>query len=148
MIPNGMEQNEDLNIPIYPRAEDLVLLMNSLVDVIGRGSAGILYSFGKELAEKYYRNMRIPENLDPDGIFRNILHSMMFSDWFTKMDIEAGEQFVVTLQNVFELDADEESCNFVRGFLAGLSSSIYHKTYICKEKRNPEGVCTFTLLER
>ena len=47
-----MELDEDMNIPIYPRAGDLVLLMNSLVDVIGKGSGGILYNFGKQLAER------------------------------------------------------------------------------------------------
>ncbi|MEA1944190.1 MAG: hypothetical protein U9N07_02455 [Euryarchaeota archaeon] len=148
MIRDAMVWNEDLNIPIYPRAGDLVLLMNSLVDVIGRGSAGILYNFGRQLAEKYYRSMSIPEDLGPDAIFKNILSSMMFSDWFTKMEIEKGEGLVVILQNVFELNANEDSCNFIRGFLAGLSSSIYRTTYICKENRNPEGVCVFTLIER
>ncbi|NIA12223.1 MAG: hypothetical protein GWP10_21520 [Nitrospiraceae bacterium] len=148
MIRDTMVWNEDLNIPIYPRAEDLVLLMNSLVDVIGRGSAGILYNFGKQLAEKYYGNMNIPQDLGPDAIFKNILSSMMFSDWFTKMEIEKGDELVVTLQDVFELNANEESCNFIRGFLAGLSSSIYNRTYICKESRNPQGVGVFTLIER
>lgn len=143
-----MERNDDMNIPIYPRAEDLVLLMDSLVDVIGKGSAGILYTFGKQLAEKYYRGMSIPEDLDPDVIFKNILSSMMFSDWFTRMEIDKDDGFIVTLKNVFELNANEESCNFIRGFLAGLSSSIHHATYICKEDRKPDGICVFTLTER
>ncbi len=148
MRTGGMEQNEGMNIPIYPRAEDLVLLMNSLVDVIGRGSAGILYNFGKQLAEKYYRGMNIPEDLDPNAVFKNILSSMMFSDWFTKMGIEREGGFIVTLRDVFELSANEDSCNFIRGFLAGLSSSIYRRTYICKEQRDPDNVCRFTLVER
>ena len=148
MISDSMKWNDTVNIPIYPRAADLVLLMNSLVDVIGKGSEGILYNFGKQLAEKYYSRMNIPKNLDQDAIFKNILSSMMFSDWFTKMEIEKDDKFVVTLKSVFELNADEDSCNFIRGFLAGLSSSIYRKTYLCKEKRNPEEMCVFTLIER
>ncbi len=148
MISNSMKWNDTVNIPIYPRADDLVLLMNSLVDVIGKGSEGILYNFGKQLAEKYYSRMNIPEGLDQDAIFKNILSSMMFSDWFTKMEIERDGGFVVTLRAVFELNADEDNCNFIRGFLAGLSSSIYHTTYLCKEKRNPEEICVFTLIER
>ncbi len=143
-----MELDEDMNIPIYPRAGDLVLLMNSLVDVIGKGSAGILYNFGKQLAERYHVRMSIPKDLDPDTIFKNILSSMMFSDWFTKMEIDRSNGFVVTLHNVFELGADEDNCNFIRGFLAGLSSSIYHTPYTCKESRNPEKVSVFTLTAR
>ena len=143
-----MELDADLNVPIYPRASDLVLLMNSLVDVIGKGSAGILYNFGKQLAERYYARMSIPKDLDPDAIFKNILSSMMFSDWFTKMEIDRSSVFVVTLRDVFELDADEDNCNFIRGFLAGLSSSIYHLPYTCKELRNPEKVSVFTLTAR
>nr|QNO46954.1 hypothetical protein CLAIAILK_00015 [Methanosarcinales archaeon ANME-2c ERB4] len=148
MKTEGMETDEDMNIPIYPRAGDLVLLMDSLVDVIGRGSAGILYNFGKQLAERYHARMSIPKNLEPDAIFKNILSSMMFSDWFTKTEIDRSNGFVVTLHNVFELDADEENCNFIRGFLAGLSSSIYHTPYTCKESRNPEKVSVFTLTAR
>ena len=144
----GMEPNEDLDIPIYPRGRDLVLLINSLVDLIGAGSAEILYNFGKQLAERYYADMSIPKDLDPDAVFKNILSSMMFSGWFTKMEIARDDRLVVTLCNVFELDSDEDNCNFVRGFLAGLSSSIYHKTLMCKESHNPGGVCVFTLIER
>lgn len=143
-----MELDEDMNIPIYPRAGDLVLLMDSLVDVIGKGSAGILYNFGKQLAERYHARMSIPKNLNPDAVFKNILSSMMFSDWFTKMEIDRSSGFVVTLHKVFELDADEDNCNFIRGFLAGLSSSIYHTQYTCKELRNPEKVSVFTLTAR
>jgi len=119
-----MELDEDMNIPIYPRAGDLVLLMNSLVDVIGKGSAGILYNFGKQLAERYHARMSIPKDLDPDAIFKNILGSMMFSDWFTKMDLVRNDGFVVTLHNV------------------------YHTPYTCKESRNPEKVSVFTLTAR
>jgi hypothetical protein len=72
----------------------------------------------------------------------------MFSDWFTKMEIDRSDGFVVTLHKVFELEADEENCNFIRGFLAGLSSSIYHTPYTCKESRNPEKVSIFTLTAR
>ncbi|MEA3281996.1 MAG: hypothetical protein U9Q68_05470 [Euryarchaeota archaeon] len=144
----GMVPDEDMNIPIYPRAGDLVLLMNSLVDVIGKGSAGILYNFGKQLAERYHARMNIPKDLDPDIIFKNILSSMMFSDWFTKMELDKSDGFVVTLQNVFELDADEDNCNFIRGFLAGLSSSIYRTPHTCKERRNPGKVSVFTLTAR
>jgi predicted hydrocarbon binding protein len=143
-----MEPNEDLDIPIYPRGGDLVLLINSLVDLIGEGSAGILYNFGKQLAERYHADTNIPKDLDPDAVFKNILSSMMFSDWFTKMEIARDDGLVVTLCNVFELDSDEDNCNFVRGFLAGLSSIIYQKTLMCKESRNPGGVCVFTLIER
>ena len=49
------------------------------------------------------------------------MNCIMFSDWTTKMEIVRNNEFVLTLRNVFELDADEGNFNFVHGFLAGLS---------------------------
>lgn len=47
---------------------------------------------------------------------------IMFFDWTTKIEIARNNEFVVTLRNVFEQDADKGNFNFVHGFLAGLSS--------------------------
>ena len=50
------------------------------------------------------------------------MSSMMFSDWTAKMEIARNKEFIVTLRNVFKLDAYEGNFNFVHGFLDGLSS--------------------------
>jgi predicted hydrocarbon binding protein len=127
--------------------EDLIALFNDLVDVTGRGGEGIIYKFGERMGYKYSTQLNeIPQDKKLNKALENLI-PLGFYDGF---DISFKEELInITLSNSFELSTRQSRCNFMRGFLYGLTSGIYGEKrdihYYYKEKHGENGRCTFTL---
>lgn len=79
--------NKNTTIPIYPKIEDMIIIIDSLVDTLDKGSIGILYNFGKNIGIKYYEKMVILDIFNVDDKFSSILNTMVCSNWFSKVTV-------------------------------------------------------------
>jgi predicted hydrocarbon binding protein len=129
------------------KIEDLVAFFNDLVEVTGRGCEGIIYRFGERIGSKYA--LQVKDKPEKDKL-KKALDSLIPLGFYDKVEVSFKEELInITLHNSFELSTKESRCNFMRGFLFGLTSGIYGESrdihYYYKERHGEDGKCTFTL---
>jgi predicted hydrocarbon binding protein len=129
------------------KVEDLASLFRDLVDVTGRGCEGIIYRFGERMGSRY---STLAGKFPPEDRLKKALEALIPLGYFNKVEISFKEELIsITLHNPFELATKQSRCNFMRGFLFGLTSGIYGDKrdihYYYKERHDEGGKCAFTL---
>ncbi len=145
----------DTHIPIYPQADDLVVLINSLDDVVGIASVGILYKFGENLGAKYADKVAMIKK-ENDERFQLMLSNLKSSAWFMDVIVKENDDAnepgtLVCVKDLFEEKADRAHCDFFRGFLKGAATEIYGQGLYCEQLKNradcKEATSVFLLTE-
>lgn len=138
----------DIKLPIYPRPQDIVILLKTVEEVLGEGSIGVIFSFGEKLGRKYIRNMDGTDWMQRQGAIKSLLRKLIASGWYEDIEFEDTRDGArITIYKNFENISGMRHCDFIRGFIAGIYSEIAGRNYLCKEIGHDlqRSVCKFTV---
>ena len=115
-------------------------MIDTIIDVTGSYSKGILYRFGTHLGEKYAATIKEEGMMEEDPM-GPILGMLKASGWFEDSKMEGqGTKLVIGILHPFEEESREQECDFMRGFLAGMGYAIRGLPTFYEEKKEDEWI--------
>lgn len=138
-------------LPIYPKSQDLVIMIEVIDEVMGGGAPSILFRIGEKMGSRYARDiMQTIPGIEPSagGLLEDkALRNLIASGWYEEVKVERVENGIdITIKNSFELGSGRNKCDFLRGFLVGNYQGFTGERYLSSEKHDAnKKKCLFRL---
>jgi predicted hydrocarbon binding protein len=140
-----MSDLEQARVRALQLSDDAVILLETLEGVVGNARHGILFNFGEKSGRSFYRDVHI-KGTDPHAKLNDVLKILSQTGWLSGACVSRKKgDLILEVADGFEQRLEMKQCDFMRGFLSGLVSSIYDEYYYCEEESVGNGKTVFRL---
>ena len=131
-----------IDLPIYPKARDLIIVVDTIDEVMGGGAGSILFRIGEKMGKRYAMDiLRSSKNIgmgNTSNFLQFALKNLIASDWYSSVVVtENSDGIDIEITEPFELESQRKNCDFLRGFISGLYVTISGSKCISDEEAKP-----------